>query len=54
MSDIGTTFKRTLAIPNFFTNDLLKYFILGTAFWVVVDFTTAFNPDLQGWFGHMP
>ncbi len=34
--------------------DIWKYFILGAAFWVVVDFTTAFNPDLRGWVNHMP
>jgi hypothetical protein len=31
-----------------------KYFFLGTVFWVVVDFSTAFNPDVNGWMAHMP
>lgn len=38
-----------IQIDNFW-----KYFFLGTAFWVVVDFTTAFNPDVIGWVSHMP
>jgi hypothetical protein len=35
-------------------SDFWKYFLLGAIFWVVVDFTTAFNPDINGWIGHMP
>ena len=31
-----------------------KYFFLGATFWVVVDFTTAFNPDVRDWISHMP
>ena len=29
-------------------------FSLECAFWVAVDFTTAFNPDVTGWISHMP
>lgn len=36
------------------TSNLLKYFIIAVFFWVVVDYTTAFNPDLQRWLAHMP
>ncbi len=35
-------------------SDFRKYFIAGALFWVVVDFTTAFNPDVQDWINHMP
>jgi len=31
-----------------------KYFILAVIFWVVVDYSTAFNPDWQRWIEHMP
>jgi len=31
-----------------------KYVLTGTLAWVVVDFTTAFNPDVQRWIEHMP
>lgn len=31
-----------------------KYLLIGTLFWVVVDYTTAFNPDFERWIGHMP
>ena len=30
------------------------YFLVGTIFWVAVDWTTAFNPDLERWLSHMP
>ena len=33
---------------------LWNYFLVGTAFWAIVDFTTAFNPDVGGWVHHMP
>ena len=32
----------------------VKYFIIAVAFWVVVDYSTAFNPDWQCWLEHMP
>jgi hypothetical protein len=32
----------------------LEYFLLAVLFWVVVDFTTAFNPNLRDWVHHMP
>jgi len=32
----------------------LKYFLLSETFWVVMDYTTAFNPDFQHWLAHMP
>jgi len=35
-------------------DDFSKYVFTGTIAWVVVDFTTAFNPDVQRWIGHMP
>jgi len=31
-----------------------KYLLAGVVTWVVVDFTTAFNPDVQRWLEHMP
>jgi hypothetical protein len=34
--------------------DFSKYVFTGTVAWVVVDFTTAFNPDVQRWIEHMP
>jgi len=37
-----------------YMNSFLKYFIIGVFFWVVVDYTTAFNPDFQEWVDHMP
>jgi hypothetical protein len=35
-------------------DDFWKYVFTGTIAWVVVDFTTAFNPDIQRWIQHMP
>ena len=35
-------------------DDFSKYLLTGTIAWVVVDFTTAFNPDVQRWIEHMP
>jgi hypothetical protein len=35
-------------------DDFSKYVFTGTIAWIVVDFTTAFNPDVQRWFQHMP
>ena len=32
----------------------VKYFIIAVAFWVVVDYSTAFNPDWQCWLEQMP
>ncbi|MBI9050990.1 MAG: hypothetical protein JEZ00_16330 [Anaerolineaceae bacterium] len=32
----------------------IKYFLLGTLFWVIVDYTTVFNPDFPRWVAHMP
>ena len=31
-----------------------KYLLAAVATWVVVDYTTAFNPDVQRWLEHMP
>lgn len=31
-----------------------RYFLLGSAFWFVVDFTTAFSPDVGRWVSYMP
>jgi hypothetical protein len=31
-----------------------RYLLISVLFWVVVDYTTAFNPDLQRWLDHMP
>ncbi len=31
-----------------------RYLLAGVVTWVVVDFTTAFNPDVQRWLEHMP
>ena len=35
-------------------DDFSKYALTGMIAWVVVDFTTAFNPDVQRWTRHMP
>ncbi len=35
-------------------DDFSKYALTGMIAWVVVDFTTAFNPDVQRWIEHMP
>ena len=35
-------------------DDFSKYTLTGMIAWVVVDFTTAFNPDVQRWIRHMP
>ena len=35
-------------------DDFLKYVFTSIIAWVVVDFTTAFNPDIQRWIRHMP
>lgn len=35
-------------------NNYYRYFILGLIFWVTVDFTTAFVPDVQRWISYMP
>lgn len=32
----------------------LKYFLSGVTLWVLVDYTTAFNPDTIRWIQHMP
>ena len=32
----------------------LKYLLSGTSIWVIVDYTTAFNPDTARWVQHMP
>jgi hypothetical protein len=35
-------------------DDFRKYLLAGVVTWVIVDFTTAFNPDVQRWLEHMP
>ena len=32
----------------------LKYLLSGVSIWVLVDYTTAFNPDTARWIQHMP
>jgi hypothetical protein len=32
----------------------LRYLLSGVTVWVIVDYTTAFNPDTARWFQHMP
>ena len=32
----------------------LRYLLSGVAIWVLVDYTTAFNPDTARWLQHMP
>ena len=32
----------------------LKYLLSGIFIWVLVDYTTAFNPDIARWIQHMP
>lgn len=34
--------------------DFSRYALTGVAAWVAVDYTTAFNPDVQRWISHMP
>ena len=31
-----------------------KYFFIAVIFWFIVDYTTAFNPDIQSWLSFMP
>lgn len=31
-----------------------NYLLAGVVTWVIVDYTTAFNPDMQRWLDHMP
>jgi hypothetical protein len=33
---------------------LWKYFLIGSLFWFIVDFTTAFSPDIGRWVSYMP
>ncbi len=35
-------------------NGFKRYLFTGILTWVIVDFTTAFNPDVQRWLEHMP
>jgi len=35
-------------------DDYKKYLLLSILTWVIVDYTTAFNPDIQRWIDHMP
>jgi len=35
-------------------NQSARYFFTAVLFWIVVDFTTAFNPNVQDWIRHMP
>jgi len=35
-------------------DDYKKYLLLSILTWVIVDFTTAFNPNIQRWIDHMP
>lgn len=35
-------------------NKFTQYFVIAILFWIMVDFTTAFNPDIQDWIRHMP
>jgi len=32
----------------------VKYLLSGVSIWVLVDYTTAFNPDTARWIQHMP
>ena len=32
----------------------VRYFFLGVLFWVILDYTTVFNPDFKRWTAHMP
>ena len=34
--------------------EFTRYFLTGMIFWVVVDWTTAFNPDFERWLSYMP
>ena len=36
------------------TDGFRRYLLAGVVTWVVVDYTTAFNPDVQRWLDHMP
>ena len=37
-------------IKNYF----LRYFVIGIIFWLIVEWTTVFNPDYQRWLSYMP
>ncbi|MGC1121581.1 MAG: hypothetical protein WBA22_10865 [Candidatus Methanofastidiosia archaeon] len=32
----------------------LRYFIMGVIFWLIIDWTTAFQPDFQRWLTYWP
>lgn len=34
--------------------EFARYFLTGMTFWVVVDWTTAFNPNFERWLSYMP
>lgn len=34
--------------------EFTRYFLTGMTFWVVVDWTTAFNPNFERWLSYMP
>ena len=36
------------------TDGFRRYLLAGVVTWVVVDYTTVFNPDVQRWLDHMP
>ena len=50
----GAMVGRPQGVPRDRPGRFWEYFLLGALFWVCVDFTTAFAPDVQGWVSHMP
>ena len=52
MNEINDNFSKEIRI--FDKNNWLYYLIYGIICWVIVDFTTVFNPNLQKWISYWP
>ena len=52
MNEINDNFSKEIRI--FDKNNWLYYLIYGIICWVIVDFTTVFNPNLQRWISYWP
>jgi hypothetical protein len=52
MNEINDNFSKEIRM--FDKNNWLYYLIYGIICWVIVDFTTVFNPNLQKWISYWP
>jgi len=50
----GQTLIYALDSHSSHMKEFTRYFLTGTILWVVVDWTTAFNPDFERWISYMP